>query len=117
MTDLTGKTLHEAISEEKFDLPTLFSVLHQTSQALFSLHALGIGHGDLHPGNIVFGLADLSCLSEEQVTEKFTKAYGVKVFEISFEDGQVPSESAPPYYLIRLEIEMRITIWPECRSA
>ncbi|CAD0032221.1 unnamed protein product, partial [Aureobasidium pullulans] len=64
--------------------------------ALEVLHAQGIGHGDLHTGNLAFMIPGLKLLPEEELSKKLGKP---RVGPVSRPDGE-PLESGMPEYLV-----------------
>ncbi|THW64553.1 kinase-like protein [Aureobasidium pullulans] len=64
--------------------------------ALEVLHAQGIGHGDLHTGNLAFMIPELKLLPEEDLSKKLGKP---RVGPVSRPDGE-PLEPGMPEYLV-----------------
>lgn len=45
-------------------------ILKQALQALVYLHSIGVAHGDLQPGNILFGLENINAVAEDALRQK-----------------------------------------------
>ncbi|MFN7389334.1 bifunctional protein-serine/threonine kinase/phosphatase [Brevundimonas sp.] len=48
-----GRTLHEKIAEEPFDIPTGLDLCIRLSKGVAALHRLGISHRDIKPDNVI----------------------------------------------------------------
>ncbi|KAI5196896.1 kinase-like protein [Aureobasidium subglaciale] len=66
----------------------------ETSLALDVLHKQGIGHGDLHTGNIVFADHGLSLLSEDEL---FKKLGTPRIGQVTRSDGSPLGHEVPDY--------------------
>lgn len=85
---LTGTTLRERISKQRFDIPAALALILEVADALHAAHGKGIIHRDIKPANIFvtergaakvldFGLAHQLALADSQVpTEKMLTAPG-----------------------------------------
>ncbi|THV63613.1 kinase-like protein [Aureobasidium pullulans] len=62
--------------------------------ALEVLHAQGIGHGDLHTGNVAFIIPGVKLLPEEELSKKLGKP---KVGPVSRPDGEALKPGMPEY--------------------
>ncbi|KAH8821940.1 kinase-like domain-containing protein [Xylogone sp. PMI_703] len=79
-----------------FPLETARAITAQLILALSYLHPLGIVHGDLHPGNILLALPDISSLSVEELYAKYTSP--MKEPTRRLDGGPIPP-NVPPYIL------------------
>ncbi|THZ38556.1 kinase-like protein [Aureobasidium pullulans] len=89
------------VTEERFAgnrLPgyTAKKACKEMALALQVLHAQGIGHGDLHTGNLAFMIPGLKLLSEEELSKKLGKP---RVGPVGRPDGE-PLEPGMPEYLV-----------------
>ncbi|KAI5247945.1 kinase-like protein [Aureobasidium subglaciale] len=66
----------------------------ETSLALDILHKQGIGHGDLHTGNIAFADHELSLLSEQELSKKLGPP---KIGQVTRSDGSLLGREVPDY--------------------
>ncbi|KAG6905609.1 hypothetical protein DXG01_001715 [Tephrocybe rancida] len=88
-----GKVRYE-ISGGKLPTPIARKVASQSAQGLAFLHSCGVGHGDLHPGNVLFDIPGFHSWSTEKVYKYFGKPIKDTVERI---DGQPVTPSAPSY--------------------
>ena len=76
-----------------FQPETCRAIMGQVIQAVAVLHDVGVVHGDLHAGNVLFHLPEvIDNLSIEEFYERFHKPYSRKVIR---SDGQEIKASAP----------------------
>jgi serine/threonine protein kinase len=70
-------------------------ILRHTLLGLIQLHALGIVHGDLQPGNLLFEVHDLDEAPEDDLKQNMEKTTG----KITRHDGK-QDKWAPPYLAV-----------------
>ncbi|KAK2773823.1 protein kinase domain-containing protein [Colletotrichum kahawae] len=84
-----------------FPLETARAIVAQVIQGLASLHALGIVHGDLHPGNIFLKFRDAE-IADRKVSDIYA-TYGtpekvpIRKYQTAVLDGTPPAPESPPY--------------------
>lgn len=83
----------------RYPLPMARSILKQSLQALVFLHANGVGHGDLHPGNMLFTVPDLDSVAEETLRQEENVKTASTSPPVERLDGK-PDKWAPRYLCI-----------------
>ncbi|KAI9147429.1 serine protein kinase [Paramyrothecium foliicola] len=83
----------------KIRYPTWMSkrILKQTLKALAFLHANGVAHGDLQPGNMLFGLRNIDSMPEEKLLQLEDENSGSISPPVRRRDGK--SDKWAPRYL------------------
>jgi serine/threonine protein kinase len=74
-------------------------ILKQALQALASLHEIGIAHGDLQPGNMLFALEDINSKPEEVLCQNMKAKYGDTTDPVQRLDGK-EDKWAPAYLCV-----------------
>ena len=65
MEHIAGPTVEELVAEQgRLPLADAISVLQQTARGLHAVHAAGITHADVKPGNVLVGPAFRVCVSD-----------------------------------------------------
>lgn len=111
-----GRNLHHLLGDPRLAWPAPEAIVRQLAEALAALHALGVVHGNVSPGNIVWiedegaaprvqlvdreftsaaeELAAFGGLPHEPAPADDLHALGVVVYELC--TGHIPTSQAPP---------------------
>ncbi|KAH8783729.1 kinase domain-containing protein [Hyaloscypha finlandica] len=79
-----------------FPLETARAITAQLILAVSFLHSIGIAHGDLHIGNVILALPDISSLTVEDLNAQFGEPQKEPVIRL---DDKPISHHVPPYVM------------------
>ena len=81
----------------RFPLPMAKSILKQVLQGLVYLHGKDICHGDVQPGNILFGVPQIESVEANDLAQHEAEDC---CFPVKRLDGRNPAPSAPDYLVL-----------------